>query len=287
MSTEESERWNRPVFVASMGRSGSTLLQRVLNVHPDITIWGEHGGFLSGILQSYRLASEPSAAQNLIEGYEHRAMVIGELAEKEVFRPWVSPFRPDDLEDAIRSMLVGLFSAGLTPSIRWGFKEIRYTDQELRTLLAVFPEAHLIVLARDIAGYAQSRFFAFGNTDFDLESDEGRAQASKRLATMMQGWTRRYQGLVDLVDEFADRSSVVAYGDLVADSDRPSRLFDELGEPRPDPAAIATVLGAVSGSSYKHNSAARSNRATLVELIESANVDWDEVARLSAKLGIS
>jgi len=270
-----------------MGRSGSTLLQRVLNVHPEVTIWGEHGGFLSGILKSYSIASEPSAAKNLSEGYTYRDMVIGELSEKEIFKPWVSPFRPEDLEQSVRSMLIELFTAGLSPNIRWGFKEIRYTDAELRALMTMFPGAHLVVLARDIAGYAQSRFFAFGNTDFDLVSDDGRSQASKRLATMMQGWMKRYDGLLTLADEFPERSSVVAYSDLAPGSARPQRLFEELGERPANPDAIEMVLGAVSGSSYTHNSAARSNRAELATLIESASVDREKIALLSQRLGLS
>ena len=32
---------HRPVVVLSSGRSGSTLLQKLLNTHPDLVIWGE------------------------------------------------------------------------------------------------------------------------------------------------------------------------------------------------------------------------------------------------------
>lgn len=285
--TSTSDRWARPIFIASMGRSGSTLLQRVLNVHPSVTIWGEHAGFLSGILQSYALAREPNAEKNLTQGFEHRNMVIGELSEKEVFKPWVSPFTPDDLEDGIRSMMTELFTAGLTPDIRWGFKEIRYTDVELRTLMSMFPQAQLVVLARDVGGYAQSRFFAFGNTDFDFETEDGRAQATKRVTNMINGWVKRYQGLVGLLDEFADRSTTVAYGDLVSGSDRPSRLFAELGEEPPRLEAIETVLGAVSGSSYRHNSAARASKSALEDLLAEVEIDRTEIARLSQRLGMS
>ncbi len=287
MSLEVSERWQRPIFVASMGRSGSTLLQRVLNVHPDLTIWGEHAGFLSGILASYTAANHPDAAQNLINGYEHRQMVIGELSDKETFKPWVSPFRPDHLTSAIQSMMIGLFTEGLNQSIRWGFKEIRYTDTELRALMQLFPQAHLIVLGRDVPGYAMSRFFAFGNTDFDLSTDEGREKANKRLTTISNGWIARYQGLLALQSEFADRSSIVAYSDLTPESDRVQRLFSELGEPAARQEAIDTVLSSVAGSSYRHNSAARAGRDQLEALLASLDVDWDECARLSGALGLS
>ncbi len=287
MRAEIPSRWNRPIFVASMGRSGSTLLQRVLNVHPEITIWGEHAGFLSGILASHGVASGPAAVENLKEGHAQRHMVIGELSDTDVFKPWVSPFRADDLSDGIRSMMIDLFTKDLTPDIRWGFKEIRYSDAELTALMEMFPEAHLIVLARDIEGYASSRFFAFGNTDFDLESDDGREKATKRLTTMINGWMKRYQGLLSVRDQYAPRSSVVAYSDLVLGSDRIGRLFDELGENHPRQDAVDAVLGATAGSSFKHNSAARSNRGRLTELVERAEIDRDECARLSTLLGLT
>lgn len=287
MSPDIPTRWNQPIFVASMGRSGSTLLQRVLNVHPEVTIWGEHAGFLSGILQSLAIAESDAAVTNLQKGFENRDMVIGELSNTDVFEPWVSPFRAEDLGAAIHSMLIQLFTEGLAPETRWGFKEIRYTDAELVALMEMFPEAHLVLLARDIEGYATSRFFAFGNTDFDLESEEGRAQAIKRLTNMLNGWMKRYQGLLTVSDRYADRSSLVAYSDLVQGSDRPRRLFEELGETTPRQEAIDAVLGAMAGSSFKHNSAARSNRGRLAELIAQADVDREECARLSARLGLS
>jgi len=130
-------------------------------------------------------------------------------------------------------------------------------------------------------------FFAFGNTNFDLETDEGMAKAKNRLESMLGGWTRRYQGLVALRSDLGDRASVVAYSDLVPGSARIDALFAELGEQPPRSGAIEEVLGAVSGSSYKHNSKARSSRDRLGELIESAEVDREEIARLSRLLGLS
>jgi len=287
MSTEIPSRWNRPIFIASMGRSGSTLLQRVINVHSEITIWGEHGGFLSGIFTSYELASEPSAVQNLEDGYESRHNIIGELADKAVFKPWVSPFRPADLEHSVTAMVRDLFTRDLDPSIRWGFKEIRYTGEELTTLMSMFPQAHVVILARDLEGFCQSRFFAFGHTDFDFETNEGREAGKKRLGVMSGNWIRRYQGMLALRDQYPNRSSVISYSDLTVGSSRPTELFSELGETPPPVAATDAVLAEVSGSSFKFNSAARQSRETLLELMQEAPIDWDEYRRLTEGLGVS
>ena len=287
MQPATNSRWDRPIFVASMGRSGSTLLQRLLNVHPDITIWGEHGGFLHGFFQSYGVTLDPNVQANLADGFEHRGAVIGELSDKATFKPWVSPFRTEDLAEAVRDLTTGLFTKGLPANVRWGFKEIRYHARDMAVLMDLYPESHMIVLARDIPGYAMSRFFAFGQTDFDLVSDEGRAKASARLSNMSRGWIERYQGLVELAEQHPDRSSFVAYSDLVSGSDRPRQLFHELGEPNASETAIAEVLDAKSGSSFRFNADARENREVLEALIADAEYDREEAARLSEVLGLT
>jgi len=270
-----------------MGRSGSTLLQRLLNVHPDLTIWGEHGGFLKGLLESYAVTMHDANRDNLIDGYENRASVIGELVEKEKFKPWVSPFRPADLQNSLGSLMIDLFTRGLTPDIRWGFKEIRYSKNEIIPLMELFPQAQLIILARDLDGYSMSRFFAFGNTNFDLTSLDGRAAAATKLAQMNKGWMNRYRGLLQVRSQFPERTTVVAYGDLVSGSARPARLFEELGEEMPSVEAIEAVLGAKAGSSFRFNEAARENRERLAELLAETEYDRDEYAKVAASLGVS
>lgn len=268
-----------------MGRSGSTLLQRVLNVHAEITIWGEHGAFLSGILQSYEAASVPDTVRNLEAGFAARDQVIGELADKTSFTPWVSPFTSTDLEARVEGMIRDLFTRGLDPSVRWGFKEIRYNQQELVTLMKIFPEAHLVILARDLPGFAQSRFFAFGNSDFDFDSEDGRKAVAERLHKMSANWIHRYQAMLAVRERYADRTSLIAYRDLVPGSQRPATLFEELGEVPPNPESLDAVLSEVTGSSYRYNAAARKNRGELVEVLNGSLVDWDEYRRLATILG--
>lgn len=281
-------RWERPIIVASMGRSGSTLLQRLLNVHPEVTIWGEHGGFLRGLVEAYKLVGvEPSHREQLEAGFEQRNTIIGPLDEHDKFRPWVSPFRPDDMVDRLREFVVDTFTEGLTPDIRWGFKEIRYSGAELRRLMELFPHAQLVILARDVPGYAKSRFFAFGQTDFDFDSEEGIATATGKVDAMIDGWMKRYTGLLDLAAEQPGRTSLVAYSDLVPGNDRTARLFTELGETPPTNDALAAVLDAKAGSSFRWNEAARVNSERLDDVINDANYDRARYDVLAARLGLS
>ncbi len=281
-------RWDRPVFVASMGRSGSTLLQRLLNVHPALTIWGEHGGFMRGVTEAYRLVSvEPSHREQLEGGFEHRDTVIGKLDEHDKFRPWVSPFHPDAFSERLRHFVVDTFTEGLTDDVRWGFKEIRYSGAEMRRLMELFPKAHLVILARDVPGYSKSRFFAFGQTDFDLESTDGVTAATAKIDAMIDGWMKRYTGLLDLASEEPNRTSVVAYSDLVSGNDRASRLFSELGETPPSDQELEEVLDAKAGSSFRWNEAARANSDLLDDVIANANYDRARYDMLAQRLGLT
>ena len=142
-----------------------------------------------------------------------------------------------------------------------------------------------MILAREFRGFAQSRFFAFGNTSYDFDSEEGRQAARKRLSKMSRSWIRRYRGLLAVAKQHPERSSVIAYRDLVAGSPRPLELFAELGEDPPPASAIDDVLGAVAGSSFRHNSAARDNRDALVGLIDEAKINWAAHERLGGRLG--
>ena len=287
MSDQTPSRWQRPIFVASLGRSGSTLLQRVLNAHPDITIWGEHGGMLKGITATVRASQDELVVKNLDTGNDVRHAVVGEISDKETFYPWVSPFRAHEFSDELVATLLELFTRGLTPEIRWGFKEIRYDVETLRTLMEMFPEAHVILLAREVEGHVSSRFFAFGNRDYDLVSEDGRQAARKKVGNMIEGWMRRYEGMLELCAEMPQRCSLVAYSDLVQGSPRIPALFAELGETTPDGAVIDEVLEAKAGSSFKYNSIARQNRALLPEIIESADYDRDRYASIASAFGIT
>ena len=134
----------KPVFVlASSQRTGSTLLQRMLNSCPRIMIWGEHLAHLSVFSREFqslmeweiRHADERTAF--LLEGYD-------------TFAPNIMP-EVFELVEAARMYIVGLFGI---PAIKlgrpvWGFKEVRYGAQMALFLQECFPQARFIHLTRN------------------------------------------------------------------------------------------------------------------------------------------
>lgn len=48
------EAWERPVFIITTGRSGSTLLLRYLNCAERLVVWGEHAGIMTDLAACHR-----------------------------------------------------------------------------------------------------------------------------------------------------------------------------------------------------------------------------------------
>ncbi len=150
-----------PVFVFTVHRSGGTLLGRVLNCHPDLVIWGEHGGFLNkfaeidAIVARYNTVITDSRKQ-LAPDYAASAEV-----RSQTFQPWTTAHDFSGLRDHARAAITAMFTAGLRPGQRWGFKEIRYHSPLLASYLAgLFPDARFVLLRRAIPNAAVSNILA-------------------------------------------------------------------------------------------------------------------------------
>ncbi|MCB1379038.1 MAG: sulfotransferase [Alphaproteobacteria bacterium] len=159
-----SSHGEAPVFAISTGRSGSTLVQRILNCHKDLVVWGEHYGFLGGLAQSYAAMTSPdqklfprSAAAN--KGPD---MLLPTLQDPAVAIEWVNPWSAAEYVDQLRSFISGYFGGRLAQGQRWGFKEIRYNSLPvLRMLHELYPAGRFVFIRRDIEEVTRSKIAAF------------------------------------------------------------------------------------------------------------------------------
>jgi len=155
-----------PVFVLGAHRSGSSLLARILNCHPDLVIWGEHGGFINrlaeidAVVGLYPRLTDPLAERGLA------AFVAGGKAAPGRFDPWVTPFDQAAFRDWCRTFIATTFARDLRPGQRWGFKEVRYhTAAVTGFLAALFPDARFVILRRPLYPLALSNLFAPWSVD--------------------------------------------------------------------------------------------------------------------------
>ncbi len=159
------KKWNvppipqgsKPVFVlASIWRSGSTLVQRLLSSDPAIIIWGEpygDAGIIPGLANSARAL--------LRADWPHPMMILDEDANKklydvirdEPYNIWMANLypKPELLRNSFRGMLDQLFHAPAQTlgRTRFGLKEVRYDGSTALFLQWLYPDARFIFLHRN------------------------------------------------------------------------------------------------------------------------------------------
>lgn len=135
------------IFIFAQKRSGSTLLQRAINQTPGVTIYGEHGGMLQGFAAAYYQALETG-----LNDVRFSAEV---LRKPDSFAPCYSGIDPFIFKRQMRNFVEGTFHPR-GGTLRWGFKEVRYTDKVFELLAEIFPTAKFIFLVRDPREQIQS-----------------------------------------------------------------------------------------------------------------------------------
>jgi hypothetical protein len=139
-----------PVFVFTMHRSGSTLLGRLLNSHPDLVVWGEHSGIINKLAELDFAIKNNLDMQPKMEKDWFKKFTSDADFRSSVFDPWTAPPQQAISRTHARKMIFDLFGANLAPGQRWGFKEIRYHRPYVAQYLAnLFPQAKFVLLKRD------------------------------------------------------------------------------------------------------------------------------------------
>lgn len=221
-----------PVFLLTCGRTGSTLLQRLLNVHESLHIWGEHGGALSGLRTAHKMATAPSVSSLI--GQTPADCREKVLASEPVVETgswsiqWYNGFGDSDVDEACRGFMRQLFAKGIKPTARhWGFKEIRYGLQDAIFFKQLFEKAKFLVLVRDpsVVLRSQLEYFYINNVMNVGGIDE------QKLTNQSLQALKSVERVADLLgSDFAADCCEVRYEELISD-------------PRAVMATIATALG--------------------------------------------
>lgn len=234
-----------PVFVfGCCQRSGSTLVQRLLNTHPDLMIWGEHHGYLNQFIAGYHSlltwkAEHPSSVDDFMA-----------LADRTFMPNAIADIGA--LDDAFRKHVAALFPVPQRRGVgsRWGFKETRYGIDIAFFLEKLFPGARFIHLVRHAANCLSSmrRLEADGmwqrewtdqaignwlsiNRGFLDSSDQLRHYLLVRYEDL-EGSEKEFQ--VDRIERFIgvqptslDRAALARHVDFAPKDDHRKRLNDE------------------------------------------------------------
>ena len=138
-------------ILATMQRSGSTLLQRIFNARPRTLVWGEGGRVLthlSGLLRSANLFAADSANLRPLYLRDRAAVPAGLLTTLQNLTP-----DPAALREATCAAARAYFARAyqLPGYDLIGVKEVRHGIDDLRLFRAAFPDAHVVLLCRDPA----------------------------------------------------------------------------------------------------------------------------------------
>lgn len=190
-----------PVFlICGGGRTGSTMVERLLVSTRQVLVWGEHGGILIRQLRA------------LMEGMQTwmRVKARGQFARflKEGYNAWIPNMNPEPVafSAACRAFLETSLGqpARALGYPRWGFKEIKYGKPAILFLQELYPDAGFIFLIRNPLDCLKS----IKSTGW-YPSDYGASPE-----TFLNEWTRITVDLLDLENQ-CPNAALVRYEDLL------------------------------------------------------------------------
>jgi hypothetical protein len=141
------------LFVVTHGRSGSTLLNGILNSIPGYLIRGENQGYLHHLFRAHR-------------GAVARRRAFRKDAPTTPQHPWfgIDGYPPRLAEEHLRALVLNTLLRPEPDSRVLGFKEIRYGQADVTEYLgfirALFPGARFVFNSRDPSGVLKSDWWA-------------------------------------------------------------------------------------------------------------------------------
>jgi len=252
----------QPVFVLGHARSGTTLVQRVLNSYDDVLIWGEHAGVLRDVARAWHRAV---TSEQFFRDARPLAEVLRDSDPTASWQAWMTWVDPASWTALVRRFVEGLFLPQGLPGKRvWGFKEVRYrgepTDPTFALLRHLHPDALWVFVVRHpLEVMASQRRTPFG------------PRTLAELRESVAVWCARYEAYQALAEQPDVRSVWIRYDDLVGARNDLQALVRRLG--RTLGPAQQRVLDAESGrgSSFRENAPAERWRMlprTWIGLIE-------------------
>jgi hypothetical protein len=231
----------QPIFIFGFPRSGTTLLQRILNSYEDVLIWGEHVFFLKDVANAYfRVWRNP----DFFKGTVQLDRVLEDPSSLTRWQAWMNWVGEDDWKRLYRQFLESVFVPRGLPGKRfWGWKEVHYTgnadDRTLPFLAETFPEARYVFIVRS----------GFNN----MASFSVRPQPRNVAAWKHEG-CHRWKEMVGSFREWHRSGRVksfwIRYEDLIHGEGEVLRLLDAMGKRFGDDQQAILQAETARGSSF-------------------------------------
>ena len=268
-----------PIIILGPGRCGSTLLQRILNTSENITIWGEHEGFLSKLAESYYLLTQSEGMEkNFYSQPIDPSIIIGSLTDYTACPNWINSFDRKIIKDVYRLMIAELLNNKLDIEENfWGFKEIRYTqnDPALDMWLELFPASYLILSVRNPFDVIRSMILDWNNPQIleNIINKNDLPHLKKMVIRCATRWNKVVASFPYWIEEKKLNYHIEKYEELIENPELyVNYLYDFLNLPMP--------ITALKPMSVKVGSRKLPCRAKLSQIIYSMREDiWQVVSK--------
>lgn len=208
------------LFLIGSGRSGTTLIQRIVNTFPNTMIWGEHGGFLTKIADAYFFLKENASMHEF--SYDQKIDLsskydLSSYNDCRIWQAWINWFRPDDIDEMFRKIVENFFCPKEFEGLElWGFKEIRYSgrDKVIPFLTSIYPNAVFLFITRSSLNTLESQVTTFhkGNSKF-LKLK--RFFWLPKIIGLAREWTLQNQSYLDYSKADPARYRLIRYEDVL------------------------------------------------------------------------
>jgi len=207
-----------PIFLLGSGRSGTTLLMKILNSVDDIMLYGEHGGFLKQIAESYFLNFTDYEIKKRFINEVEPDLVFTKKYEYNMGYPWLHWYGKDTIKRNYKKFVESFFNPDkLSKRVFWGFKEIRYGigDQVLEMLIDLYPNARFVLIARDPVDVIASQLVMGKWGD---------------LNNIVKNWASQNDHMLKFYSKNKENCFLIKYEEMISkDSDKLNHLFEWLG----------------------------------------------------------
>lgn len=222
-----------PIFILGAGRSGTTLIQRLLNSYDDIMIWGEHGGFLKDAAASFFKLLENRGCREYLfakTANEPPLTLEGVLQKKDAndWQAWTNWIKESDVHAMFRQHVESFFRPPVMGNeFIWGFKEIRYGKQDrvIEFLSRLYPDAVFVFISRNGYDTVASQLKTFWNV-----GRLRRALAFRKVYLTGKDWSEHNHHLLEWHSSGKLRSFWVRYEDLTRSLEVLNPLLATLGK---------------------------------------------------------
>ncbi|MAB71958.1 MAG: hypothetical protein CMJ54_05585 [Planctomycetaceae bacterium] len=216
-----------PIFLLGSGRSGTTLLQKILNSADDVMIWGEHGGFLEQIARAYFHHTEKSKVNQAIFRQNPVAkdpnLDFNRLMLTDIGYCLMNWYGRREVAANFAGLIESFFHPPGMKKRHWGFKEIRYgrDDRTIEMLAELFPTARFVLIVRNPVDVIASQAAMGWGSKTALRS------GWKQCA---EAWAGQNRGLLEFQRANEGRTRWVRFESLISkDSGAVDDLFEWLG----------------------------------------------------------